>query len=154
MQVSEKGKQNVQMESQFYPTPKEIIQGNGSEVPGQGLCGVEGRPRPRVSEWPCFSPASCAFSSPQLFEYVAGCLADFMKTKGLNHKKLPLGLTFSFPCRQTKLEEVRLGLGREEAVQDSEFRAGECVGVRPGTGGVGRTFLVVFFFSFSFSSCK
>ncbi|XP_024417019.2 hexokinase HKDC1 isoform X2 [Desmodus rotundus] len=71
VQVSEKGKQNVQMESQFYPTPKEIIQGNGSE----------------------------------LFEYVAGCLADFMKTKGLNHKKLPLGLTFSFPCRQTKLEE-------------------------------------------------
>ncbi|KAF6109052.1 hexokinase domain containing 1 [Phyllostomus discolor] len=70
-QVSEEGKQHVQMESQFYPTPNEIIRGNGSE----------------------------------LFEYVADCLADFMKTKGLTHKKLPLGLTFSFPCRQTKLEE-------------------------------------------------
>ncbi|XP_013372394.1 PREDICTED: putative hexokinase HKDC1 isoform X2 [Chinchilla lanigera] len=41
----------------------------------------------------------------RLFEYVADCLADFMRTKGLQHKKLPLGFTFSFPCRQTKLEE-------------------------------------------------
>ncbi|KAM9197697.1 hexokinase HKDC1 [Dugong dugon] len=71
VQVSEEGKRNVQMESQFYPTPNEIIRGNGSE----------------------------------LFEYVADCLADFMKTKDLKHKKFPLGLTFSFPCRQTKLEE-------------------------------------------------
>ncbi|XP_023365336.1 putative hexokinase HKDC1 isoform X2 [Otolemur garnettii] len=71
VQVSEEGKPQVQMESQFYPTPNEIIRGNGSE----------------------------------LFEYVADCLADFMKTKDLKHKKLPLGLTFSFPCRQTKLEE-------------------------------------------------
>ncbi|XP_032347429.1 hexokinase HKDC1 isoform X3 [Camelus ferus] len=71
VQVSEEGKRNVQMESQFYPTPNEIIRGNGT----------------------------------QLFEYVADCLADFMKTKGLKQKKFPLGLTFSFPCRQTKLEE-------------------------------------------------
>ncbi|XP_035124032.2 hexokinase HKDC1 isoform X3 [Callithrix jacchus] len=71
VQVAEEGKRHVQMESQFYPTPSEVIRGNGTE----------------------------------LFEYVADCLADFMKTKGLKHKKLPLGLTFSFPCRQTKLEE-------------------------------------------------
>ncbi|XP_040832009.1 hexokinase HKDC1 [Ochotona curzoniae] len=71
VQVSAEGKRNVQMESQFYPTPNEITRGNGSE----------------------------------LFEYVADCLADFMKTKDLMHKKLPLGFTFSFPCRQTKLEE-------------------------------------------------
>ncbi|XP_062070128.1 hexokinase HKDC1 isoform X1 [Lepus europaeus] len=71
VQVSAEGKRNVQMESQFYPTPNEITRGNGSE----------------------------------LFEYVADCLADFMKTKELMHKKLPLGFTFSFPCRQTKLEE-------------------------------------------------
>ncbi|KAK2098532.1 putative hexokinase hkdc1 [Saguinus oedipus] len=72
VQVAEEGKRHVQMESQFYPTPSEVIRGNGTE----------------------------------LFEYVADCLADFMKTKGLKHKKLPLGLTFSFPCRQTKLEET------------------------------------------------
>ncbi|XP_076981181.1 hexokinase HKDC1 [Tamandua tetradactyla] len=71
VQVSQDGRRNVQMESQFYPTPSEIIRGNGSE----------------------------------LFEYVADCLNDFMKTRNLKHKKLPLGLTFSFPCRQTKLEE-------------------------------------------------
>ncbi|XP_032112072.1 hexokinase HKDC1 isoform X2 [Sapajus apella] len=71
VQVAEEGKRHVQMESQFYPTPSEVIRGNGTE----------------------------------LFEYVADCLADFMKTKDLKHKKLPLGLTFSFPCRQTKLEE-------------------------------------------------
>ncbi|XP_028337377.1 hexokinase HKDC1 isoform X8 [Physeter macrocephalus] len=71
VQVSEEGKRNVQMESQFYPTPNEIIRGNGTE----------------------------------LFEYVADCLADFMRTKELMQKKLPLGLTFSFPCKQTKLEE-------------------------------------------------
>nr|XP_044993424.1 hexokinase HKDC1 isoform X2 [Jaculus jaculus] len=41
----------------------------------------------------------------ELFDYIADCLADFMKTKELTHKKLPLGFTFSFPCRQTKLEE-------------------------------------------------
>ncbi|XP_058908708.1 hexokinase HKDC1 isoform X2 [Kogia breviceps] len=71
VQVSEEGKRNVQMESQFYPTPNEIIRGNGTE----------------------------------LFEYVADCLADFVRTKELMQKKLPLGLTFSFPCKQTKLEE-------------------------------------------------
>ncbi|XP_074152658.1 hexokinase HKDC1 [Sminthopsis crassicaudata] len=71
VQVSEEGKRNVHMESQFYPTPKEIIQG----------------------------------SSPELFDYVADCVADFMKTRNMTHKKLPLGLTFSFPCHQTKLEE-------------------------------------------------
>ncbi|XP_031202946.1 hexokinase HKDC1 [Mastomys coucha] len=41
----------------------------------------------------------------ELFDYVADCLADFMKTRDLTHKKLPLGFTFSFPCRQNKLEE-------------------------------------------------
>lgn len=48
-------------------------------------------------------------SSPfvQLFDYVADCLSDFMEAKNLKHKKLPLGFTFSFPCKQTKLEEVR-----------------------------------------------
>lgn len=43
----------------------------------------------------------------QLFDYVADCLLDFMEAKNLKHKKLPLGFTFSFPCKQTKLEEVR-----------------------------------------------
>ncbi|NXQ29202.1 HXK1 protein, partial [Alaudala cheleensis] len=65
------GKQSSQLESKFYPTPKEVTQGNGAE----------------------------------LFDYIADCLSDFMETKNLKHKKLPLGFTFSFPCKQTKLEE-------------------------------------------------
>ncbi|NWR11907.1 HXK1 protein, partial [Paradoxornis webbianus] len=65
------GKQSSQLESKFYPTPKEVTQGSGAE----------------------------------LFDYIADCLSDFMETKNLKHKKLPLGFTFSFPCKQTKLEE-------------------------------------------------
>uniref|UniRef100_A0A8C0ZHS5 Hexokinase-2 n=1 Tax=Cyanistes caeruleus TaxID=156563 RepID=A0A8C0ZHS5_CYACU len=71
VKVFDDGKQSSQLESKFYPTPKEVTQGNGAE----------------------------------LFEYVADCLSDFMETKNLKHKKLPLGFTFSFPCKQTKLEE-------------------------------------------------
>ncbi|XP_006835906.1 PREDICTED: putative hexokinase HKDC1 [Chrysochloris asiatica] len=41
----------------------------------------------------------------ELFEFIAECLHDFMKAKDLKNKKLPLGFTFSFPCRQTKLDE-------------------------------------------------
>ncbi|NXL79690.1 HXK1 protein, partial [Leptocoma aspasia] len=65
------GKQSSQLESKFYPTPKEVTQGSGAE----------------------------------LFDYIADCLSDFMETKNLKHKKLPVGFTFSFPCKQTKLEE-------------------------------------------------
>ncbi|XP_012947465.2 hexokinase HKDC1 [Anas platyrhynchos] len=74
VKVFNDGKQSSQLESKFYPTPKEVIQGSGTE----------------------------------LFNYVADCLLDFMESKNLQHKKLPLGFTFSFPCKQTKLEEGAL----------------------------------------------
>uniref|UniRef100_A0A8B9E2H2 hexokinase n=1 Tax=Anser cygnoides TaxID=8845 RepID=A0A8B9E2H2_ANSCY len=74
VKVFNDGKQSSQLESKFYPTPKEVIQGSGTE----------------------------------LFSYVADCLLDFMESKNLQHKKLPLGFTFSFPCKQTKLEEGAL----------------------------------------------
>lgn len=40
-----------------------------------------------------------------------------MEKKKIKDKKLPVGLTFSFPCRQSKIDEVRtLGLlGSREA---------------------------------------
>ncbi|KAF2979132.1 hypothetical protein EK904_007124, partial [Melospiza melodia maxima] len=63
VRVSGDGKQSSQLESKFYPTPKE------------------------------------------LFDYIADCLSDFMETRNLKQKKLPLGFTFSFPCKQTKLDE-------------------------------------------------
>ncbi|XP_015666616.1 hexokinase-2-like [Protobothrops mucrosquamatus] len=41
----------------------------------------------------------------QLFDYIADCLANFMERLQIKNRKLPLGFTFSFPCRQTKLDE-------------------------------------------------
>ncbi|XP_069836532.1 hexokinase HKDC1-like isoform X1 [Dendropsophus ebraccatus] len=70
VKVAEDGKQNVQMESQFYPTPGEIINGTNAE----------------------------------LFDHVTDCLGDFMKKRQIT-EKIPLGFTFSFPCKQTKLDE-------------------------------------------------
>ncbi|XP_005990008.1 hexokinase HKDC1 isoform X1 [Latimeria chalumnae] len=71
VKVSEDGKQKVEMESQFYPTPEEVIHGTGK----------------------------------QLFDYVAECVVNFMEKKKIKDKKLPLGFTFSFPCKQAKLDE-------------------------------------------------
>lgn len=55
VQVSEEGKRNVQMESQFYPTPNEIIRGNGVEV----LAGGEGlslsHEKPSLTQCPVLS---------------------------------------------------------------------------------------------------
>lgn len=43
----------------------------------------------------------------QLFDHVADCLGDFMEKQKIKDKKLPVGFTFSFPCAQTKLDEVK-----------------------------------------------
>ncbi|XP_035255801.1 hexokinase HKDC1 isoform X2 [Anguilla anguilla] len=40
-----------------------------------------------------------------LFSHVAESLKDFMEKNHINNKKTPLGFTFSFPCRQSKLDE-------------------------------------------------
>lgn len=42
----------------------------------------------------------------QLFDHVADCLGDFMEKQKIKDKKLPVGFTFSFPCAQSKLDEV------------------------------------------------
>ncbi|XP_032890378.1 hexokinase HKDC1-like [Amblyraja radiata] len=44
----------------------------------------------------------------ELFKYVAECLGDFMTKHEIKGKRFPLGFTFSFPCRQTKLDEAYL----------------------------------------------
>uniref|UniRef100_A0A7N8Y678 Hexokinase-2 n=1 Tax=Mastacembelus armatus TaxID=205130 RepID=A0A7N8Y678_9TELE len=45
-------------------------------------------------------------SGTELFDHIADCLAHFVDKMGIKDKKLPLGFTFSFPCQQTKLDEV------------------------------------------------
>ncbi|XP_074088529.1 hexokinase-1 isoform X3 [Macrotis lagotis] len=44
-------------------------------------------------------------SGSQLFDHVAECLGDFMEKKDIKDKNLPVGFTFSFPCRQKKIDE-------------------------------------------------
>lgn len=45
----------------------------------------------------------------ELFDYLAECLCDFVKTRKLSHKKrLPLGFTFSFPMKQHSLDSATL----------------------------------------------
>ncbi|XP_063047857.1 hexokinase HKDC1 isoform X2 [Engraulis encrasicolus] len=71
VKVSEHGKRKVQMESETYDIPKEVLNGRGTE----------------------------------LFDHVAESLKDFMQKNSINQKKKPLGVTFSFPCAQSKLNE-------------------------------------------------
>ncbi|XP_043839845.1 hexokinase-1 [Dromiciops gliroides] len=47
-------------------------------------------------------------SGSMLFDHVAECLGDFMEKKNIKDKNLPVGFTFSFPCRQTKIDEAVL----------------------------------------------
>uniref|UniRef100_A0AAR2IZB2 hexokinase n=1 Tax=Pygocentrus nattereri TaxID=42514 RepID=A0AAR2IZB2_PYGNA len=63
-------------------------------------------------------------SGTELFDHITECLANFMEKMGIKEKKLPLGFTFSFPCRQTKLDEFYSGSGfRDEmrSIQTASF---------------------------------
>ncbi|XP_019394066.1 PREDICTED: hexokinase-1 isoform X2 [Crocodylus porosus] len=71
VKVSHEKKQTVQMETEIYNTPEDIMHGTGA----------------------------------RLFDHVAECLGDFMEKQQIKDKKLPVGFTFSFPCRQSKLDE-------------------------------------------------
>ncbi len=42
-------------------------------------------------------------SGEGLMDHIAECLAIFAKDRGIADKVLPLGFTFSFPCRQKGL---------------------------------------------------
>ncbi|KAG9508929.1 Hexokinase HKDC1 [Fragariocoptes setiger] len=44
----------------------------------------------------------------QLFDHIAECLAHFMEKRDVKQYCLPLGFTFSFPCRQEGLTRGRL----------------------------------------------
>lgn len=42
----------------------------------------------------------------QLFDHIVHCISDFLEYMGMKGVSLPLGFTFSFPCKQTSLDEV------------------------------------------------
>lgn len=44
----------------------------------------------------------------QLFDHIAECLAHFMERRDVKQYCLPLGFTFSFPCRQSGLTKAKL----------------------------------------------
>jgi len=44
----------------------------------------------------------------QLFDFLAECIAAFVKDNNLTGRVLPLGFTFSFPCKQEGLAVGRL----------------------------------------------
>lgn len=54
-------------------------------------------------------------STPQLFDHIVDCIVDFQEKQGLSGQSLPLGFTFSFPCTQLGLDQVREG-GLREAI--------------------------------------
>ena len=62
-----------------------------------------------------FSMESKVFSIPkdimtgsgdQLFDHIAKCLDEFVEENELEGESLPLGFTFSFPCKQEGLAKV------------------------------------------------
>lgn len=47
-------------------------------------------------------------SGVQLFDHIAECIFKFMKEHNIVHKKIPLGFTFSFPCKQMGISKAIL----------------------------------------------
>ncbi|KFO34095.1 hexokinase-3 [Fukomys damarensis] len=44
-------------------------------------------------------------SGQQLFDHIVDCIMDFQEKQGLRGQSLPLGFTFSFPCKQLGLDQ-------------------------------------------------
>ncbi|XP_066495316.1 hexokinase-2 [Tiliqua scincoides] len=44
----------------------------------------------------------------ELFDHIVHCIADFLEYMGMKGVSLPLGFTFSFPCKQNSLDEAIL----------------------------------------------
>lgn len=42
----------------------------------------------------------------KLFDHIVSCISDFLDYMGIKGPRMPLGFTFSFPCKQTSLDEV------------------------------------------------
>ncbi|XP_062846644.1 hexokinase HKDC1 isoform X2 [Trichomycterus rosablanca] len=44
----------------------------------------------------------------ELFDHIVQCISDFLDYMGMKNTRLPLGFTFSFPCRQTGIDKGSL----------------------------------------------
>ncbi|KAM5299995.1 hexokinase-3 isoform 2-T2 [Ctenodactylus gundi] len=53
----------------------------------------------------CIPECVAQGSGQQLFDHIVDCILDFQKQQGLTGQSLPLGFTFSFPCKQLGLDQ-------------------------------------------------
>ncbi|KAG8439389.1 hypothetical protein GDO86_005559 [Hymenochirus boettgeri] len=58
----------------------------------------------------------------KLFDHIVDCISEFQHENNLQGRRLPLGFTFSFPCKQTNLDQGIL------ISWTKGFSASECVG--------------------------
>ncbi|XP_011385028.2 hexokinase-1-like [Pteropus vampyrus] len=58
----------------------------------------------------------------ELFDHIVSCISDFLDYMGIKGPRMPLGFTFSFPCKQTSLDEGIL------ITWTKGFKATDCVG--------------------------
>ncbi|XP_053320593.1 hexokinase-3 [Spea bombifrons] len=58
----------------------------------------------------------------ELFDHIVDCISEFQKENNLCGRRLPLGFTFSFPCKQTSLDQGIL------ITWTKGFSASGCVG--------------------------
>lgn len=91
----------IEPRSREFLIPQEVMLGPGQQVrapcPGCGTTGWLGLC------WAELSP-SCV---PQLFDFAARCLSEFLDAYPVGSQGLKLGFNFSFPCHQTGLDKVR-----------------------------------------------
>ncbi|KAM4819609.1 hexokinase-3 [Thomomys bottae] len=67
-------------------------------------------------------------SGQQLFDHIVDCIVDFQKQQGLSGQSLPLGFTFSFPCKQLGLDQgVLLNWTKGFNASDCEGRDVVCL---------------------------
>ncbi|MGH0139083.1 UNVERIFIED_CONTAM: hypothetical protein FKN15_022481 [Acipenser sinensis] len=74
-------RRTVEMHNKIYAIPEEVMQGTGDESWSQTQTG-----------------------SYKLFDHIVHCISDFLDYMGMKNTRLPLGFTFSFPCKQTSLD--------------------------------------------------
>ncbi|XP_062957835.1 hexokinase-1 [Cynocephalus volans] len=58
----------------------------------------------------------------ELFDHIVSCISDFLDYMGIKGPRMPLGFTFSFPCKQTSLDAGIL------VTWTKGFKATDCVG--------------------------
>ena len=98
----------IEPRSQEFLIPQELMLGPGQKV--RALCqgsGTAGWPGLRGAELSASLNPRPNLHVPQLFDFAAHCLSEFLDACPVGDRTLQLGFNFSFPCHQTGLDRVR-----------------------------------------------